>query len=916
METKKLIINTVVEKKIQQLSAEGLISANALYLVDDDDSNRTVLPSYDLMIGKINELNKSINKIDTSIKSVNNEILGLRDKQVVELPSDILDSIKNLEDLTRETSATISGYSDTSFITIRDKNNVNKYYTISTDTETNTKIWVETQYDDALFIKQSEINTDSQLNAIDEKNVEENISPLRASYAKLSGYSSAMLDLSSTLNRYEISTDTKIPSSKLVYHTISALDAATNEQIKNLAKDVTDEINVISTNLCSEITNQVETLSNDLSVELSVEINARQKAIKDLADRLSSAWKFQGVANELPTNVSQYANGDIIVVQIKDNDGKIVNTKEYGFDGEKFVELGSDYEYMASKNDLHTLSDSISTDLSVEIYNRDEAIKDLSTSLSSDLATLSDDLSGDLSNEIAIRKGIDTYLSNQINELSDHISADVANLSANLSIEIIAEINNRKANDKFLSGQIVVLSDGISADVEALSTSLSNTVDAEILALSTALSTEISSETFARKANDKFLSGQIDALSDGISADVDALSTALSTEISAEAIACDKAVEDLSTSLSNTVDAKILDLSTDLSIDLSSEIEARKADDDFLSGQIDALSDGISADIKALSTMLSTEISAEAIARDKAVEDLSTSLSITVDAKILALSDALSADVLDLSSNLSNEIDYLSNDIYKDLSIAMTTTAGTDDALSSFTFTQNGQTIGKINIPKDKVIESAKVVFGALVDGTFMPEDEGSETKSEAAKFYLEVVVANQTNKLYIPVPELADTYVGHIGTTIEVTIKSDADGARCINAEVKAGSIGTNELGDSAITTAKLADDAKNYIDEQIDNALTTTIKSLNAELTSNSVDSVISSIKQENGVLKSVETAKIKIAKTQVTDLTSDLTNINDKFTQFANREFDLRNSDGMANAISSLLVAFGANELSIIA
>ena len=315
--------------------------------------------------------------------------------------------------------------------------------------------------------------------------------------------------------------------------------------------------------------------------------------------------------------------------------------------------------------------------------------------------------------------------------------------------------------------------------------------------------------------------------------------------------------------------------------------------------------------------MLSTEISAEAIARDKAIEDLSTSLSITVDAKILALSDALSADVLDLSSNLSNEIDYLSNDIYKDLSIAMTTTAGTDDALSSFTFTQNGQTIGKINIPKDKVIESAKVVFGTLSDnGTFTPEDEGSETKSEAAKFYLEVVVANQTNKLYIPVPELADTYVGHIGTTIEVTIKSDADGARCINAEVKAGSIGTNELSDGAVTTAKLADGAKTYIGEQIDKALTTTIKSLNAELTSNSVDSVISSIKQENGVLKSVETAKIKISKNQVTDLTSDLTNINDKFTQFANREFDLRNSDGMANAISSLLVAFGANELSIIA
>lgn len=1344
METKKLIINTVVEKKIQELSAAGLISANALYLVDDDDSNRTVLPSYDLMMGKIDELNKSINIIDTSIKSVNNEILGLKDKQVVELPSDILDSIKNLEDLTRETSATISSYSDTSFITIRDKNNVNKYYTISTDTETNTKIWVETQYNDALFIKQSNINTDSQPNAIDENNVEENISPLGASYAKLSEYGAAMLDLSATLNRYEISTDTKIPSSKLVYHTISALDAVTTEQIENLAKDVTDEIGVISTDLRSEITNQVETLSNDLSVELSVEINARQKAIKDLADRLSSAWKFQGVANELPTDVSQYANGDIIVVQIKDNDGKIVNTKEYGFDGEKFVELGSDYEYMASKNDLHTLSDAISTDLSVEIYNRDEAIKDLSASLSSDidalsdglstdLATLSDDLSSDLSNEIAIRKDIDTYLSNQINALSDHISADVMDLSANLSNEIIAEINNRKVNDEFLSGQINALSDNISADVDALSDALSD----EILALSNNLST-----------------------------DIIVLSTALSTDLSVEIINRTKAIEDLSVALSTDIDA----LSDALSVEIYTETNDRKTNDEFLSGQIIVLSNNMSADVKALSTMLSTEISAEAIARDEAVEDLSTSLSNAVDAKILALSNALSADVFALSSNLSNEIDSLSNDIYKDLSIAMTPAIGTtNNILSSFTFTQNGQTIGtidipkdkvvdkaevvkkddektylqltiqngetvevevpelvntytaidsdtismtvtdgtvdgykisaivepssigaehlqtdlstkiqtvvdceaadrdvietlsgdettegsvakakadaiaeaeskvinlstslsntvdakildlstalsmeistltdatnenledlstnlstdlsveaiarendnaflstkidsklsiqigdntdpmsvdtltihkislenyldlsshnqiastdlyvisseyvtgydrrivdvadgeeatdaatygqltnlgdkilisankyvndvsadfkttyldpvqiladaattsseatnlaiaeinkltievisantgkivdtvsetngkiaatfrdltisevsglndrlttiedaavtsaevsaiatsyalsveqtlstelytnetglsaklhkeitdaatasnitlteaeapidgmattyvltqgteevgKINIPKDKVINSAEVVFGTLANGIFTADDEGSNTKSEAAKFYLEVVVVNQDKKLYIPVPELADTYVGHIGTTIDVAIKSDDDGARCINAEVKAGSIGTNELANASVTTAKLADDAKNYIDSQINTALTTTIESLDAELTSDVVDSVISSINQENGVLMSIGKAKIQIAETQVTDLTSHLTTINNRFTQFANSKFDLRNSDGMANAISSLLVAFGANPLSIIA
>ena len=58
------------------------------------------------------------------------------------------------------------------------------------------------------------------------------------------------------------------------------------------------------------------------------------------------------------------------------------------------------------------------------------------------------------------------------------------------------------------------------------------------------------------------------------------------------------------------------------------------------------------------------------------------------------------------------------------------------------------------------------------------------------------MVVANQTEKLYIPVPELADTYVGHNGTTVTVAITSDSDGARCISAEVK----------DESITMAKLS--------------------------------------------------------------------------------------------------------------
>ena len=104
-------------------------------------------------------------------------------------------------------------------------------------------------------------------------------------------------------------------------------------------------------------------------------------------------------------------------------------------------------------------------------------------------------------------------------------------------------------------------------------------------------------------------------------------------------------------------------LSVALSTEISAETIAREADDNFLSGKIDALSDGISADVKALSTALSTEISAEVVNRTKAVEALSTALSTDLSAEtinrtkaIAALSNALSTDIYDLSVALSTEI--------------------------------------------------------------------------------------------------------------------------------------------------------------------------------------------------------------------------------------------------------------------
>ena len=81
-----------------------------------------------------------------------------------------------------------------------------------------------------------------------------------------------------------------------------------------------------------------------------VRIVNRQKAITELENKLSSAWKFVGERQVLPTgnDLTNYTNGDIIVIKTLDDDGKLLNTIEYAFDGKKFIEIGSDQAYMAT----------------------------------------------------------------------------------------------------------------------------------------------------------------------------------------------------------------------------------------------------------------------------------------------------------------------------------------------------------------------------------------------------------------------------------------------------------------------------------------------------------------------------------------------------------------------------------------
>lgn len=87
---------------------------------------------------------------------------------------------------------------------------------------------------------------------------------------------------------------------------------------------------------------------------------------------------------------------------------------------------------------------------------------------------------------------------------------------------------------------------------------------------------------------------------------------------------------------------------------------------------------------------------------------------------------------------------------------------------------KNGANVGEaINIPKDMVVESGKVVWGSYTDGVFTPA-----TDKKNATPYVELTLANSTaNKIYIAVADLVNEHKA--GTGISIT--NNTDGTRTI---------------------------------------------------------------------------------------------------------------------------------------
>ena len=153
------------------------------------------------------------------------------------------------------------------------------------------------------------------------------------------------------------------------------------------------------------------------------------------------------------------------------------------------------------------------------------------------------------------------------------------------------------------------------------------------------------------------------------------------------------------------------------------------------------------------------------------------------------------------------------------VSLSSTTPSdGTSPVLKKYTLTQNGETIGDIDIPKDLVVTSGSVVKGTWSGNVFTEVESGKGTA-------LKLVIANQTAPVYINTLDLVKDHVGVSGISISDTneisikiasgnendfLKLDAEGLKLV---------GVGEaIKKSATVVEKKADDAHITVESRED--------------------------------------------------------------------------------------------------
>lgn len=106
----------------------------------------------------------------------------------------------------------------------------------------------------------------------------------------------------------------------------------------------------------------------------------------------------------------------------------------------------------------------------------------------------------------------------------------------------------------------------------------------------------------------------------------------------------------------------------------------------------------------------------------------------------------------------------------------------------------NNTLVGTINVPKDLVVQSGKVV--TVEDGV----DSDGDTTTVADGTYVKLTIQNQDDPIYINVADLVDAYTG--GTTSEATVTVSSTNEITVELVAVDGS----KLTDATVTKAKLS--------------------------------------------------------------------------------------------------------------
>ena len=189
------------------------------------------------------------------------------------------------------------------------------------------------------------------------------------------------------------------------------------------------------------------------------------------------------------------------------------------------------------------------------------------------------------------------------------------------------------------------------------------------------------------------------------------------------------------------------------------------------------------------------------------LDDLATKTEVeTVDGKIGTITDLETTNKTDLVVAI-NEVRNSVSAGGTESAVTMTTDTTTENMLKSYTIKQGSNTVGVIDIPKDLVV----------VSGTVETNPDG-----QAEGTYIKLVIANQTDPLYINVGTLVDLYAEKADATqIQLTVDNST---REISAVIVDGSVDADALAENSVTTVKIADanvtlaklsvDAKNAFD------------------------------------------------------------------------------------------------------